>query len=52
MKARASVSKAVLACAELAEVLGGLRDSFVVQLEYDAAGGGVVDGDIKLAHYY
>jgi hypothetical protein len=42
------ITEAVLASAELTEVLGGLWDDIVVELEDDTAGWLVVDGDIKV----
>lgn len=48
MERRALVAEAVLACAELTEVLSGLGNNIVVELEDDAPCGLVVDGDVEL----
>ena len=48
METRANVAEAVFAGGELTEVLGGLRDYIVVELEDDATGGLSVDVDVKL----
>ncbi len=48
MERRARVAEAVLACAELAEVLRGLGDDVVEELEDDAACRLIVDVDIEL----
>ena len=48
VETRALVAEAVLTSAELAEVASRLGDSVVVELEDDAAGGLVRDGDVKL----
>lgn len=48
VEARAGVAKALLAGAERAEVGGGLGDDVIVELEDDAAGRLLVDGDVKV----
>ena len=48
MKARAGKAEAVLARRELAEVLRGLGDDVVEELEGDTPGGLFADGDVKL----
>ena len=48
METRASVAEAVFAGGELTEVLGGLRDYIVVELEDDATSGLVVNADVEL----
>jgi hypothetical protein len=45
----AFVAEAVLARRELAEVTGCLRYHIVIELESDAAGGLVANGDVKLS---
>ena len=42
------VSESMLAGGKLTEVLGGLGNNVVVELEDDATSGRAVDGDIKL----
>lgn len=48
VEARALVSESVLASAELTEVLSGLGDNLVVELEDDLSGVLAVDGDCEL----
>ena len=48
MEGGSSVAKAVLACAELAEVFGRLGHDVVEELEDDPACRLVVDGDVEL----
>ncbi len=48
MERRARVAEAVFACAELTEVLRGLWDDIVEELEDDAARRLIVDVDIEL----
>ena len=48
MEGGALVAETMLAGGELAEVLRRLRDNVIIELEDDAAGVGVVDGDIEL----
>ena len=49
VEARALVSEALLASAQSAEVLSGLRDVLAVESELDAAGGFTIDGDVEKA---
>jgi len=48
MEGRSSVSKAVLTSGELTEVLRGLGNDIVVEVEDNATGSLAVDGDIEL----
>lgn len=43
----ARLSKALLACAEGAEVLRGLGHDIVVQLQHDTTGGTLADADVE-----
>ena len=48
MEATSSVSETVLAGCQLAEVLRGLGDYVVIELEDDASSGLAADGHVKL----
>ena len=48
MESASFVSKSVLASREFTEILGGVGDNIVVELEDDPTGLLAVDGDIKL----
>ena len=50
MEARSRISISMLPRGQLAEVLRGLGDDIVVQLEHDATSILAVNGDIELRH--
>lgn len=48
VEAGSLITVAILTSGELTEVAGGLGNDVIVELEHDAASGGVVDGDVEL----